>query len=89
MIMKKAKRSLLGVEIDELKGEEVVEKVKGWTKEKGKAKVIATVYSEFLVEADENRDFRRVLNRADMKVVDGALVLGGLRYQEMNERRPR
>ena len=86
--MKKAKRSLLGVEIDELRGEEVVEKVKEWTKDKGRAKVIATVYSEFLVEADENRDFRRVLNKADLKVVDGALVLGGLRYQEMNEIKP-
>ncbi len=87
--MKKTKRSLLGVEIDELKGKEVVEKVKGWTKDKGKAKVIATVYSEFLVEADENKDFKRVLDKTDMRVVDGALVLGGLRYQEMNERVPR
>ena len=87
--MKKAKRSLLGVEIDELGGEEVVEKVKGWIEGKGRAKVIATVYSEFLVEADENERFRRVLAKADMRVVDGALVLGGLRYQEMNEKRPR
>lgn len=87
--MKKAKRSLLGVEIDELKGEEVVEKVRDWVKSKGRTRVIATVYSEFLVEASENKDFRKILDKADMKVVDGALVLGGLRYQEMNEKASR
>ena len=84
--MKKAKRSLLGVKIDELSGEEVMEKVRDWVRSKGRTKVIATVYSEFLVEASGNKDFRRALDKADMKVVDGALVLGGLRYQEMNER---
>ena len=87
--MEKTKRDLLGVQIDELKGEEVVVKVMEWVKDKGRAKTIATVYSEFLVEADNNKDFRKVLDKIDLRIVDGALVLGGLRYQEMNEKRAR
>lgn len=84
--MEKTNRSLLGVQIDELKGEDVVRKVMEWVKDKGKAKAIATVYSEFLVEAEKNGDFRKALSKTDLRIVDGALVLGGLRYQEMNEK---
>ena len=85
--MKKAKRSLLGVEIDELKSEEVMEKIRFWVKNGGKAKVIATVYSEFLLRASQDGEFKKALEKADLRVVDGALVLGGLRYQEMNEKK--
>lgn len=86
-IMKEVKRSLLGVKINEFRGEEVVDEVREWVGSRGRAKVIATVYSEFLVEASENKGFNKVLGGADMRVVDGAVVLGGLRYQEMNEKR--
>ena len=75
----------MGVEIDELKRSEVVAKLSEWVESGGRAKVVVTVYSEFLVMAGEDKEFKRALNKADLKVVDGALMLGGLRYQEMNE----
>lgn len=84
--MKKVKKGLLGVEIDELTGFEVMEKVRGWVARDGRAKIIATVYSEFLLMADEDKEFKRALAKADLRVADGALVLGGLRYEEMNEK---
>lgn len=70
---------VLGVGIDDLTIEQAVEKVTGWLKEKGDRKYyIVTPNLEFLMLAQKDTEFKRILNGANLSVPDGfGLKLSG------------
>jgi len=62
--------SLLGVKIDNLSLREVLERVESFMRD-NKQHYIVTVNPEFLVLAQKDKDFRKILNKADLSVPDG------------------
>lgn len=62
---------ILGVKIDDVSREETVKKVGQWIGRRVKKKFIATINPEFLVLASGDKEFKRILNKADLRVVDG------------------
>ena len=77
--MNNKSQEVLGVKIDVLNKSQVMEVVEKWI-EIGDFHFVATVYSEFLVKASEDSEFRRILNKADLAVIDGAAVLAAVEY---------
>ena len=61
---------LLGVKIDNFSLIEVLQKIQGFLVDGGQHQ-IATVNPEFIVLAQKDREFREILNRADLNVADG------------------
>ncbi|NQV00865.1 MAG: WecB/TagA/CpsF family glycosyltransferase [Parcubacteria group bacterium] len=61
---------ILGVKIDNLTMNEVLWKIKGFL-EDGKQHYIVTPNPEFLVKAQEDKEFKKILNKADLAVPDG------------------
>lgn len=78
------RRQILGVRIDDVSKEIVLDMVKSWLDSKRGPKLIFTPGPEFLVKASENRDFKRVLNESDLNVPDGI----GLRLAGVGNRVP-
>lgn len=72
---------VLGVKIDRLGKVQVVERVREWV-ENGGFHLLVTIYSEFLVRAGRDDLFRKILNKADLGVVDGAGVAAAVEYVE-------
>ena len=64
------KREILGVKIDNLIIEEALRKVEGFL-EDGQQHYIVTPNPEFLVKAQKDEEFRKILNQADLAVADG------------------
>lgn len=70
-------KDLLGVKINDLNMNQAVETVLTWLKGKGKH-MIVTPNPEFLVAAQNDQVFRKILNDADLSIPDGAgLKLSG------------
>lgn len=65
--------SVLGVKIDDVSLKEATELVTEWLNDRSslKKRFIATPNPEFLVQADSNPEFKKVLNRADLAIPDG------------------
>ena len=61
---------ILGVKIDNLTIEEAFQKIEGFL-EDGQQRYIVTPNPEFLIKAQQDREFRRILNQADLAVADG------------------
>jgi N-acetylglucosaminyldiphosphoundecaprenol N-acetyl-beta-D-mannosaminyltransferase len=78
---------ILGVRIDNLSMEEVLRKVEGFL-EDGQQHYLVTPNPEFLVRAQEDRQFQEILNRADLAIPDGAGLLFASRFlsQPIKER---
>jgi N-acetylglucosaminyldiphosphoundecaprenol N-acetyl-beta-D-mannosaminyltransferase len=74
------RREILGVGVDMVGRNEALTTVEGWLKKNEGLKFVATVYSEFLVRADEDSEFKWVLNKADLAVPDGVSVLAAAKY---------
>ncbi|NTV40704.1 MAG: WecB/TagA/CpsF family glycosyltransferase [Candidatus Moranbacteria bacterium] len=73
---------LLGVRVDNLTKREILEKVKVFLSEK-KFHQIATINPEFILEAQKNTNFSKILNRCDLNVADGiGIKFGFLRFGE-------
>ena len=71
------KKNVLGVKIDDITSEEALERVKGWLEGKGKYYIV-TPNPEFLVAAQKDQVFRKLLNDADLSIPDGVgLKLSG------------
>lgn len=68
------KVDILGVKIDDLKKEHVLEKI-GHFLNSDKQHYIVTPYSEFIVRAQKNIEFKSILNLADLSVPDGTGIL--------------
>lgn len=61
---------VLGVKIDCISMSEVLKKVKGWVVGNGK-KYIVTPNSEIVIQAQKDKEFKNILNKADLKIPDG------------------
>jgi N-acetylglucosaminyldiphosphoundecaprenol N-acetyl-beta-D-mannosaminyltransferase len=71
-----ATTTILGIPIDDVALDEVVERVSGWIEhEPERLHQIVTTNPEFLVEARRNARFRAVLKAADLATADGIGVL--------------
>lgn len=65
------KVNILGVKIDDVSVDQAVELVSGWIKEGGKYYIV-TPNPEFIVTAYSDPDFKKILNKADLAIPDGA-----------------
>lgn len=65
------KVNILGVEIDKISQTEVMEQVLKWLKSGGKHYIV-TPNIEFVMLAQEDGEFRRILNKADLAIPDSA-----------------
>jgi N-acetylglucosaminyldiphosphoundecaprenol N-acetyl-beta-D-mannosaminyltransferase len=74
------KKEVLGVGINDVSLDQAVEVVEGWLTEKpAKKYYIVTPNPEFLMAADKDAEFKKILNKADLAIPDGAgLKLSGL-----------
>lgn len=71
------KKYILGVGIDDINIDQVVRKVEGWLKKGGKHYIV-TPNPEFLVTAQSDPEFKKILNNADLAIPDGrGLKLAG------------
>ena len=71
------KKNVLGVKIDDITSEEALDRVRGWLVGKGKYYIV-TPNPEFLVAAQKDQVFRKLLNDADLSIPDGVgLKLSG------------
>lgn len=61
---------LLGVRIDNFILNEALEKIREFLKD-GKQHYVVLPYSFFLIEAQKNREFKKILNQADLSLSDG------------------
>ena len=61
---------ILGIKIDNLSLNEVLDKVEGFLKD-NKQHYIITPNPEFLVKAQKDKEFKEILNNADLSVPDG------------------
>jgi len=70
---------ILGVKIDNLAIDEVLEKVEGFLKS-DKQHYLVTPNPEFLVKAQKDEDFKKILNQADLAVPDGIGLIFASRF---------
>ncbi|PIQ75227.1 MAG: glycosyltransferase [Candidatus Portnoybacteria bacterium CG11_big_fil_rev_8_21_14_0_20_40_15] len=61
---------LLGVRIDNLSMQEVLEKIRGFLND-GRQHYIVTPNPEILILAQKDKEFREILNNADLSIADG------------------
>ena len=69
------KIDILGVKIDDISQNLVVQKVVELAKDNKKSHYVVTVNSEFVMLARKNRQFLKILNEADLALADGAGVV--------------
>lgn len=75
------RKTVLGLPVDILSKDEVISLVENWLKVPGKQlKMIVTAYSEFFVQASEDKDFADIIRKADLVTADGRSVLGAIEY---------
>ena len=71
------KKYILGVKIDDVNMNEALEIVHGWLQE-SKKRYVVTPNPEFIMTAQKDLDFKKILNDADLSIPDGAgLKLSG------------
>lgn len=76
--MTKNKNFLLGIGINNASRPEILEEIKKWLKDRKGFCQIVTVNPEFLVLAQKNSKFKKVLERAQISIPDGVgIVLAG------------
>ncbi len=61
---------ILGIKIDNLEREEILSKIESFLDEP-KFHQIATINPEFVLEAQKNEQFKKILNECDLNVADG------------------
>ncbi len=70
--------NILGVKIDNLDENEILEKIEGFLNS-SKQSYLTTPNPEFLVQAQEDKEFNKILNQADISIPDGiGLILASL-----------
>ncbi len=73
------KVDILGVKIDSLSKSECLEIIERLIKQKKHAQIV-TVNPEFVMTAQKDEKFRRIINRADLAVADGIGLLVAAQY---------
>jgi N-acetylglucosaminyldiphosphoundecaprenol N-acetyl-beta-D-mannosaminyltransferase len=76
---------LLGVKLDAVSTKDLLHELLLRIENRRKTQIV-TVNPEFIVEANENPEFKKVLNNADFSLIDGIGVLVGLEYQARGAR---
>jgi len=61
---------IFGIKFDDLKIQEVLDRIKGFLND-GKQHYIVLPYSEFVVKAQKDEEFRNILNQADLCLCEG------------------
>jgi N-acetylglucosaminyldiphosphoundecaprenol N-acetyl-beta-D-mannosaminyltransferase len=61
---------ILGVKIDNLNEQEVFDRIEGFLTDGGQHYIVLP-YSEFIVRANQDESFKRILNQADLSLCDG------------------
>lgn len=73
------RREVLGVRVDDISMEEAVDRVKEMLQDRQKHYIV-TPNPEFVMLAQEDSEFKQILNRADLSIPDGAgLKLAGVK----------
>ncbi len=70
---------LLGIRIDNVSMDEVLQKIEEFLRD-GKQHYIVTVNPEFIVLAQKDEEFRKILNGADLAIPDGIGVVWAARF---------
>jgi len=73
--MKENVTNILGVKISTLTYSDTLELIFKWLSEKGVFKTIVTPNPEFLVRAQKDMEFKRILNSADLAIPDGSKLI--------------
>lgn len=73
------KRNILGVKIDSITFEEAIRKIDSLVV-KGKPAQIVTVNPEMVMAAQKDKEFRRIINAADLAVPDGKGIMLAAQY---------
>ena len=78
---------ILGVKIDNLDMEEILERVEDFLKH-AQQRYLVTSNPEFLVKAQKDEEFRKILNQADLSIPDGVGLVFASRFlgQPIKER---
>ncbi len=67
------KINILGVKIDKISQTEAVELITGWIAEpKAKKRYVVTPNIEFIIDAQNNDNFKNILNQADLAIPDSS-----------------
>jgi UDP-N-acetyl-D-mannosaminuronic acid transferase (WecB/TagA/CpsF family) len=74
--------NILGVRVDRVGMTEAVEKLEKVIKGKGKARVV-TVNPEMVLAAQEDEEFLKILNGADLSVADGVGIIAAAKYLQL------
>lgn len=77
---------ILGIPVDILSKEETYLVIKEWFGEGiKKPKVVVTAYSEFFVNATRDKEFARIIKKADLVTPDGKSVLAADKYLKQSK----
>jgi N-acetylglucosaminyldiphosphoundecaprenol N-acetyl-beta-D-mannosaminyltransferase len=80
------KVKILGVNFDRITTKDTLEKISDWL-EPGfhfkKKHIIVTPNPEFLLEAQKDKKFRRILNKADLSIPDGIGILWASKFKQI------
>jgi len=79
------KVDILGVQVDSVTKHQALERVLGFARS-GQPHRVATVYSEFVVEAHDNPAYRALLNSADLALADGVGILWAAKFLSLPKR---
>ncbi len=72
---------VLGLPVDIITKEETLRKISEWIRVGGnRPKMIVTAYSEFYVNAQNDKEFASIIKKADMVTPDGVSVLAAVEY---------
>lgn len=71
---------VLGVEVDKVNRQEAIDKISDWVKGKGRLRHVVTIYSEFVLAAEKDKEFKQAVDKASLVVPDGVGVLAALKY---------
>lgn len=65
------KINILGIEVDQMNLDQATKIVKDWVKSKGK-RYIVTPNVEFIMAAQDDLEFKKIINQADLKIPDSS-----------------
>lgn len=83
MDLKRQRINILGVKVDDISEKNAIFRILEMAKNKGIGKYVVTINAEFVMLAQKNGDFLKILNDAGLAVADGQgvvwskLILGG------------
>ena len=77
---------ILGVKVDEISRQETIDKISSWIGKREGLKHVVTIYSEFLLVAEKDEEFKKATKKADLVVPDGVGVLAALEYKKITTR---